>query len=140
MTVLPDGDNLISDFKSWNAKAIYFYDADHNIMEFISRKGLALDSEEPFSANSIVSIGEMGIVTTHIEVIYDALNKMRPIPIFSGDFSRFCALGNDEGLFIVIDKNEKGWHPTQEEAFESDFIINGDYNFHFENGKIKELL
>ncbi|MDD7886522.1 hypothetical protein [Flavivirga sp. 57AJ16] len=65
---------------------------------------------------------------------------MKNIPFFSGDLMRFCALGNEEGLFILINKILKKWYPTQEEAFTSNFIIRGDYNFSFENGEIKELL
>lgn len=128
----------IADFKSWEAKAIYFYDADKNIMEFIARERIDIESDIAFTPRSILSISEMAIATTNIESIYNIINTMRPIPIFDGDFSRFCALGNDEGLFIVIDKNTKKWFPTMEEAFISDFIIKGDYNFAFESGKIKE--
>lgn len=137
--ILPDGDSLISDFKSWNAKAIYFYDADKNIIEFIARKHLDLVSTASFSSKSILSISEMAIATTNIERVYNTINTIKRIPVFDGDFSRFCALGNDEGLFILINKTIKKWHPTQEEAYTSDFIIKGDYNFSFINGEIKEL-
>jgi hypothetical protein len=64
---------------------------------------------------------------------------MSGIPIFDGDFSSFCAVGNDEGLFILINKNEKKWFPTNDVAYTSDVIVKGDYNFAFKNGKIKEL-
>ncbi|MFI1771694.1 VOC family protein [Thalassobellus citreus] len=139
VTILPDGDSLISDFKSWNSKAIYFYDADKNIVEFIARHNLELNSTSFFSSKSIISISEMAIATTNIEAVYNAINNIRPISVFDGDFSRFCALGNDEGLFILINKSLKKWHPRQEDAFTSDFIIKGDYNFSFINGEIKEL-
>ena len=38
--ILKDGVNEIQDFDFWNAKAIYFYDKDKNIVELISRKNL----------------------------------------------------------------------------------------------------
>ncbi|MFI1745421.1 VOC family protein [Thalassobellus sediminis] len=139
VTILPDGDNLISDFKSWNSKAIYFYDADKNIVEFIARHNLELNSTSFFSSKSILSISEIAIATTNIETVYNTINNIKPISVFDGDFSRFCALGNDEGLFILINKSVKKWHPTQEDAFISNFIIKGDYNFSFINGEIKEL-
>lgn len=137
--ILPDGDNLISDFKSWNAKAIYFYDADKNIVEFIARKNLNLNSNKSFTPQSILSISEMAIAVSNIENMYNTINNFKTIEIFDGDLTRFCALGNDEGLFILIDKSVKKWHPTQEEAYTSDFIIKGDYNFSFINGEVKEL-
>ena len=138
--ILPDGDNLISNFPSWNAKAIYFYDVDNNIVEFIARKNLDIKSRISFSSKSILSISEIGVVTTNIETVYKSINSIRNIPIFSGNFTRFCALGNDEGLFILINKTLKKWYPTREEVFTSNFIIKGDYNFSFKNGEIKELL
>ncbi|GAA3557550.1 VOC family protein [Snuella lapsa] len=137
--ILPDGDNLIVDFKDWNAKAIYFYDADKNIMEFIARKGLGLNGEANFSSTSVLSISEIGIATTNIEAIYNKINSIKTIPVFDGNFQRFCALGNDMGLFILINKGVKKWYPTQDEAFTSGFIIKGDYNFSFINGEIKEI-
>ncbi len=129
----------IADFINWKAKAIYFYDADNNIMEFIARERIDKESDFAFTAQTILSISEMAIATDNIEAIYNSINRIRPIPIFDGDFNRFCALGNDDGLFILIDKNKKKWYPTMEDPFTSDFIIKGDYNFAFINGKIKEL-
>ncbi|MBJ6368112.1 VOC family protein [Snuella sedimenti] len=137
--ILPDGDNLIIDFKNWNAKAIYFYDADKNIMEFIARKDLGLNSRVNFSSASVLSISEIGIATTNIEAIYNQINAIKAIPVFDGNFQRFCAVGNDMGLFILINKTAKKWFPTREEAFTSEFIIKGDYNFSFINGEIKEI-
>ena len=81
----------------------------------------------------------MAIATINVENIFNKINQIRSIQIYDGDFSRFCAVGNEEGLFIIIDKNKKKWYPTMDAAFTSDFIIKGDYNFAFENGKIKEL-
>ncbi len=130
---------VITSFERWNAKAIYFYDADKNIMEFIARKDLNIESNKSFSPSELISISEMAIATDNIESIYNTINAIKPISIYGGDFSRFCALGNDEGLFILIDKNKKKWYPTMEEAFTSDFIIKGDYNFMFEDGKILTL-
>jgi catechol 2,3-dioxygenase-like lactoylglutathione lyase family enzyme len=130
----------IADFSNWNAKAIYFYDADKNIIEFIAREGINIESDVAFAPDSIMSISEMAIATDDIERIYKSINSIQPISVFDGDFNRFCALGNDEGLFIVINKNIKKWYPTNDEAFTSEFIVKGDYNFAFTDGKIKELL
>ncbi|TGV01226.1 VOC family protein [Flavivirga rizhaonensis] len=138
--ILPDDDNLISDFKDWNAKAIYFYDADKNIVEFIARKNIDINSRNSFSSKNILSLSEIGIVATNLETVYNSINSIKNIPVFDGNLARFCALGNEEGLFILINKTIKKWHPTQEEAFTSNFIIKGDYNFSYENGEIKELL
>ena len=129
----------VADFKSWNAKAIYFYDADKNIVELIARKNLKRNSSHPFSSSELLSISEIGIASTDIESVYNRLNNMKETPIFGGEFSSFCAVGNDEGLFILVNKNTKTWFPTMEDIYISDVIVKGDHNFTYRNGKIEEL-
>ena len=134
--ILPDGEAEISNFESWNAKAVYFYDADNNIVECIARRDLNIESSVSFSSKSILSISEMAIATTDISAVYQAISNIKPIPVFDGDFNRFCALGNHEGLFILIDKTVKTWHPTGEMAHTADFVMRGDYNFSFIDGEV----
>ena len=129
----------VADFKSWKAKAIYFYDTDKNIVEFIARKNLNMNSSRQFSSSELLSISEIGIASTDIETIYNRLNNMKEIPIFGGEFSSFCAVGNDEGLFILVNKNIKTWFPTMEDIYISDVIVKGDHNFAYRNGKLEEL-
>jgi hypothetical protein len=137
--ILPFGHEEIINFKSWNANAIYFYDKDRNIVEFISRKNLDIPNKKPFSSGSILNISEIGLATTRIEKIYQELNRMQRIEIFDGNFKRFCAAGNDEGMFILVNHKIKKWFPTNDEVFVSDFGIRGDYNFEFVNGRINEI-
>jgi len=129
----------INDFESWNAKAVYFYDKDLNIVEFISRKNLKTYKEDEFSSKSILNISEIGLATTRIEKIYHELNEMQKIEVFDGNFRRFCAIGNEEGMFILVNHRIKKWFPTDDEVFVSDFGIRGDYNFEFVNGRINEI-
>ncbi len=136
---IPYKDEYVTDFSRWKAKAVYFHDADRNIMEFIAREDIEKESDVAFSPRSILSISEMAIVTDDIENVYETIGKLRPIPIYDGSFERFCALGSHEGLFILIDKTKKKWYPTNAIAETSDFIIKGDYNFSFLNGKIEEM-
>lgn len=136
VAILPDNENEISNLKSWHAKAIYFYDADKNIVEFISRQDLRIESSEVFSSKSVNSISEIALVTAKISKLFKTIYTLKPIDIFHGNFNRFCALGNHEGLFILLDKTVKTWHPTSEAAHTADFIIKGDYNFNFIDGEV----
>ncbi|WP_046758652.1 VOC family protein [Kordia jejudonensis] len=126
----------IADFSNWNAEALYFYDADGNIVEFIARKDLNIINSHPFSATDLINISEIGIVSNDHKTIYEKLHAMRPISIYDGSLDRFCALGNAEGLFILVNNTKKKWFPTQEEALIADFQVKGDYNFAFTNGQI----
>lgn len=116
--------NEIQYFDFWNAYAIYFYDADHNIVEFIARKNLKNNATEAFNVSSLLGISEIGLPTFDINQEYQLLNKKTGIEIHSGNLERFCALGDENGLFIMINKNEKKeWYPTLDKPYSSDFKI-----------------
>lgn len=121
--IVKNGDNEVHDFDFWNAKAIYFYDADNNIVEFIARKNLDNSSNITFNQNSLLEISEIGIPTSDIEEKFKALNEGLGLEIFSGSFERFCAIGEETGLFICINKEEKDWYPKDDKAFSSDFSV-----------------
>ncbi len=127
------------DFKDWNAKAMYFYDMDKNIVEFIARKNSPSNTHTPFRSKSLLCISEIGVPVQKIEKAYNDLNQMKRLPIYSGDLERFCAAGDENGLFIIINMDKKKWYPTDDVAHSSYFRMEGDYNIEFTNGKIKKL-
>lgn len=125
--ILKDGDLEIQEFESWNAKAIYFYDADQNIVELIARKNLNCDSNKIFSSSSFLSISEIGVPVKDIALVYHSIHDFCGIEIYDGGLERFCALGDEHGLFICINKEAKDWFPTGEEAFSAEFSIIFEY-------------
>ena len=112
----------IQEFSDWDARAVYFYDADNNIVEFIARRRIAEQIPEPFTAQSILNISEIGLVADDIESIYKKLNALG-VEIFDGNMHRFCAAGDDNGLFIIINPNVKNWFPKDEKAYYSPFEV-----------------
>jgi catechol-2,3-dioxygenase len=103
------------DFESWNARAMYFYDPAGNILEFIARKNLNNSSKEKFSSKSILSISEIGMPVYDVEKYYTEINKKLNIPLFSGDKKSFAAIGDDNGLMIVVPE-KRIWYPNLTEA------------------------
>jgi len=143
--ILKDGNNEIQDFEAWNAKAMYFYDMDKNIVEFIARKNLDNRSNETFDQNALLEILEIGMPTNDIENKFNFLNENIGMEIYSGGFDRFCAIGDEHGLFICIDKNIKDWFPTSGKTYSSDFevcIQQGEieYGVAFKNEKLEIFL
>lgn len=139
--ILKDGDNEIQDFDFWNAKAIYFYDKDNNIVELIARKNLNNQSEKEFDQNSFLEISEIGLPTINIEKEFKILNTNFGLEIYDGSFERFCAIGNENGLFICINKNVKDWFPTNDKAYSSDFVViidenEKEYKIEYKNEKL----
>lgn len=132
----------IQDFFNWNAKAMYFYDRDKNIVEFIARKNLDYPGEGDFNSSDLIEISEIGLPVEDIESTYKALKKVVPVPIFDGNFKKFCAIGDEHGLFICINKELKDWFPTDDKAYSSEFEINLEennqtYAIQFKNGVIR---
>lgn len=121
--ILKNESEKIVDFPAWKAKSLYFYDADKNILEFISRRGLYPPKTGEFSEKDILGIAEVGLATNDVEEKFSFLNQNFGLEKYSGDYERFCAVGDDEGLFIIINKDQKDWIPTGDKAYASPFEI-----------------
>lgn len=121
--IIKDGENELVDFRSWRARSVYFYDAGKNVVEFISRKHWFPPQTHGFSQDDLMGISEIGLATNEVGKAFDFLNQNFSLEKFTGDYEKFCATGDDQGLFIVIDKNQKDWFPSQDKAFASDFRI-----------------
>lgn len=111
------------DFVSWNAKSVYCYDLDRNLIELIARKNLFIENKDPFSSKALLNISEVGVPVSDIETCYNQLNELIGTPIFDGDFDRFCAVGDEEGLLILINKLKRNWFPTNDRAYSADFEL-----------------
>ena len=109
--------NVIANFESWNANAIYFYDNNNNILEFIARHDLENATDRPFDTSIIESISEIGVVTEKPLEIAENLIETNDLYYFSKSTKSetFVALGDDIGLFIIVDTNRK-WYPTEQKA------------------------
>ena len=121
--ILKEGNNEVHNFAAWNAKAMYFYDNDKNIVELIARRNLGNESIEKFDQNLFLEVSEIGLATDDIGKQVYKLNKVMGVNIFDGGLDRFCAIGNEHGLLICINKEIKDWYPTNDKAFASEFEI-----------------
>lgn len=122
-TILKNEGDKIVDFPAWKAKSLYFYDPDNNILEFISRRDLYPPQSGEFSSEEILGISEVGLATNNVEEKFSFLNENFGLEKYSGDYERFCAVGDDEGLFIIINKDQKDWIPTGDKAYASPFEL-----------------
>lgn len=116
---LKNYNSFIADFVNWHAKSFYFKDPAGNILEMIERFDLKDDVDEPFSSRQIRNVSEIGLVfpadTFDKEV--DALMKKYSLDYFAKQppLPHFRAIGNDEGLFIVVPEN-RAWFATENES------------------------
>lgn len=126
--ILPFLGNEIVDFNDWNARAIYFYDPAGNIVELIARKNLNIQLKGAFTPNAFLHISEIGLPVANVQKTYDLLNQHYGLERYSGDYTKFCAIGEETGLFIVIDHNQKDWIPNQDKALPFPFEIEFNHN------------
>lgn len=113
----------IIDFSSWNAKSIYFYDADNNVLEFISRKHLHRVPTKGFSEKDICGIAEIGLAVNDVKSAFEQINNTTDLKQYSGDLEKFCPIGDDYGLLITVDQNEKTWFPTADKSEDAAFKL-----------------
>ena len=109
--------SFIIDFPNWNAKAIYFFDNNRNIVELIARADLKNASDREFNADAILCISELGLVDDEPLKVAAKLIEQTGITYFEKGPMRedFVALGNDNGLF-VIPRTGRVWYPTDQPA------------------------
>jgi catechol 2,3-dioxygenase-like lactoylglutathione lyase family enzyme len=111
---LEDYNSYIADFVNWHAKSVYFLDPAGNIVEFIARFDLQDNVAEHFSSKQIRNISEVGIVFpgTLYRQSTEKLVKDNNLHYFSKQptLENFCAIGDDEGLFIVVPES-RSWYP-----------------------------
>jgi hypothetical protein len=114
-------------FSNWNARSIYFFDNNGNILEFICRDDLYNHSNDEFSSKSILSINEVGLVNdSPIEFCKKIIPKIKTGFYQKGPVSEiFCALGADSGL-LVVSSSKRNWFPTDQPAqfYEVKLVVN----------------
>lgn len=108
-----ENNSYITDFENWNAQAVYFYDNEQNILEFITRADLCNLSSEAFSVKSILNISEIGIVDDEPLKLAEQIIAQTQLDYFEKGPKRedFVALGDDNGLFVISNPH-RNWYPT----------------------------
>lgn len=116
----PEGD-LVTSFDNWNAKSIYFYDNNRNILEFIARFDLNNSSDTPFGAESIQSISEVGVVADNPLILAEKLIRANRLSYFAKGpkTEDFVVLGDDNGLIVISNPN-RSWYPGKDRVEKHD--------------------
>lgn len=122
--IVIDDRNVIATFENWNANAIYFYDNNGNLLEFIARHDLDNAQNEPFDSKSILNISEIGIVNENPFELANQLIDKYELNFFTKNSNSklFSALGNDEGLLIIV-KPGRNWYPIQVPAKNNQTLV-----------------
>ena len=110
-------------FESWNAVALYFYDPAGNIVEFIARHNLRNRSQAQFSGKSILSVSEIGYAVEDVHLFCEHIKQELNLTLWDGDEKQFAAVGDEEGLFIVVSQ-DRPWFPVDKPAESYPVLVN----------------
>lgn len=109
--IFKDGSAVV-DFPNWNARSVYFYDEDQNILEFIARYNLdAGITGASFDARHILGISEIGVPVENTAAFIQTLQSHTPVDVWKDYGDQFKAVGDEEGLLIVVTEG-RHWFPT----------------------------
>lgn len=115
ISLQPFEGNRVVPFPNWDARAVYFYDPAGNILEFIARNRIPQSDKTAFGIADVIGISEIGFASFAHDKTVAALRDLG-IPAFGGSTAIFSALGDDDGLFILVDAAHKAWIPNMEPA------------------------
>uniref|UniRef100_A0A914QPZ7 Uncharacterized protein n=1 Tax=Panagrolaimus davidi TaxID=227884 RepID=A0A914QPZ7_9BILA len=132
--------------EDWNAKSVYFYDADENILEFIARynlKNVVKTEDTKFDVNKHINcISEIGIAVTDANDFVKKLQQNMEVEIWRDYGDQFKAIGDENGL-ILATKAGRPWIPTTDhlngilpteitiDGKGTDFVYSNLYKFNF---------
>ena len=103
----------VIDFPNWNAKSLYFYDNNGNVLECIARFDNESGSEKPFDSSGFISISEIALVSDNVKELAADLIKRYNLAYFTRQkqSEEFSVLGDDIGLIILVNSS-RNWFPT----------------------------
>ena len=100
----------IFQFDEWQAHAIYCYDPDHNIVEFILRREIVNYPQSSFHAMDSLCISEIGLACIDVPATITQFRNSFAIPDFFSHNDEFWPIGDNHGLFIMV-RAPRLWYP-----------------------------
>ena len=96
--------------EGWGAYALYFYDADFNILELISHQTAPV-VEGPFGPKQLIGLAEVGMPVADVPFYAKELKECLGLSRWREGSVEFEAVGNEKGMFIIV-REQRPWFPT----------------------------
>ncbi len=110
----PGATSPVVKHESWEASALYFYDAEFNLLELIAHKATPA-SEAPFGPEQLIGLAEVGLPVADVPAFGNELREKLGLPQWKSGSAQFEAIGTESGMFIVV-QEQRPWFPTQNPA------------------------
>lgn len=125
-------------FRHWNAHSLFFFDPAYNIVEYIARHDLALESDDPvaFGTRDIVYASEIGFVFAdgdrtpdEVPAATRTITERLGLQAYPRDAAPW-AMGDERGLLLCLARKGKIWGehtptPVTWDVFETRVTISG---------------
>jgi catechol 2,3-dioxygenase-like lactoylglutathione lyase family enzyme len=95
----------------WRSRSLYFRGPDGIDLELITRDNLANDSTETFGGMSLLNVSEVGRAVPDVPAEVERLRRDLGIEPFGDWVEQFAPVGDQEGLFILVNEG-RVWFPT----------------------------
>jgi len=116
-------DELVLDREPWHSTSLYFRGPDGIDLELIARANLPIESTEPFTGSSLLCVSEVGRAVADVPAEVERLRRDHGIDAFGDWVHDFAPVGNQEGLFILVNEG-RVWFPTTDaHAFGEPLVI-----------------
>ncbi|MGH7493957.1 MAG: VOC family protein [bacterium] len=89
-------------FRHWNAHSIFFWDPAGNLIEYIARHDLENSAAGAFTAKDILYASEIAFISEEVTNTAAEMRKALELGQYRGGDDRFRALGDEQGLLLVI--------------------------------------
>lgn len=96
------------------ADAVYAADPAGNVLELLARDGRD-GGDEPFGPDSLLDVGEIGIVTEDVTGASRALDDAFDLAGEPNEAGDFAYLGDADGAFVLVAPG-RPWYPTDRAA------------------------
>lgn len=130
---LPYNEERIVEFGS--GRAVYFFDGDGNLAEFIERPSLGHPTQSSFDIRDVIRLNEIGVPSENPKELANELISKYGIDLVGDGVLRddFVWCGDYEGVF-VIPKIGRNWLPCDKPAEPNDLDVvfetnSGQFNY-----------
>ncbi|WP_077962493.1 VOC family protein [Ensifer adhaerens] len=109
----PDGGECFALEGDWQSRSIYFDGPDNAVLELIGRRRLRDSARNrPFSGADLSCLSEVGVPSDDVDGMVAEAAWTFGVGTIGPASSSFAAIGDDEGLLIVVAPN-RPWFPER---------------------------
>ncbi|MEQ7865395.1 hypothetical protein ABQ137_01960 [Xanthomonas sp. WHRI 8393] len=98
----------------WQSRSVYFAGPDGAVLELIARRAVqdVAAGDGAFHGDELLCVSEIGLPSNDVAVVTSSVAHHFGVRPFAPALEGFAALGDDDGLLIVVDQARR-WFPQQ---------------------------